>query len=222
MIQCIDFSKSYSKKCVINNSNLEIEGNKISFLMGANGSGKTTLIKCLMGMENYEGKINFDSKNINQVREKCLVIWDDCPFYNNLSGITNLMIFGETQKSKKQIIEIATKRLEYDLLRKNVKTYSYGQKKKLALSLVEILQPKYLFMDEISNGLDYDMMKELKKDIMRWSETTTIFLTGHQFGFYNELVDSLFAFKDKQIVLLEENFSKCGETLEEIYDKKMH
>ena len=108
------------------------------------------------------------------------------------------------------------------MLRNKVKTYSYGQKKKLALALVEILQPKYLFMDEISNGLDFDMMKELKDDIKRWAETMTIFLTGHQFSFYNELVDSLFAFKDKQIVLLEENFSSCGKTLEEIYDKGMH
>lgn len=222
MIQCMDLSKSYSKKCVIDKSNFEIESNKISFLMGANGTGKTTFIKCLMEMENYKGKITLDCKNINQVREKCLVIWDDCPFYTNLSGITNLMIFGENKKSKKQIIEIATKRLESALLKNNVKTYSYGQKKKLALALVEILQPKYLFMDEISNGLDFDMMKELKDDIKRWAETMTIFLTGHQFSFYNELVDSLFAFKDKQIVLLEENFSSCGETLEEIYGKRMH
>ena len=222
MIQCVDLSKCYSNKNIINRSNFEICDNKISFLMGPNGSGKTTLMKCMMEMEDYKGKIIFDGKKINQVRNECLVLWDDCPFYTYLSGLKNLMIFSENKKSKNQITEIACKYLDHELLRDKVKTYSYGQKKKLAISLVEILEPKYLFMDEISNGLDYDMIKILKEYIKKWSETMMIFLTGHQFSFYNNLIDSLFIFKDKQITLLEENFNDCSELLEEIYDEKIH
>jgi len=179
MIQVKNFSKSYSNQIIIKESNFEIKSQRISFLMGPNGAGKTTTIKCLMGMENYLGEILFDGKKIDQVRDRCLVIWDDCPFYTNLSGFQNLLIFGEGKKSKNEIKEIASKYLDYHTIKNKVKTYSYGQKKKLALVLVEILEPKYLIMDEISNGLDFDMIRNLQKSIKSWSNSMTIILTGH-------------------------------------------
>jgi ABC-type multidrug transport system ATPase subunit len=222
MIQFIDFSKGYSNKNIIGKSNFEISENKISFLMGPNGSGKTTLIKCMMNMENYQGKIIFDGRSVKFMKNRCLVLWDDCPFYTNLSGMKNLIIFNENKKSNKQIIEIASKYIGYELLKTQVKKYSYGQKKKLALVLVEILEPKYLIMDEISNGLDYEMMKILKGYIRNWSNKMTILLTGHQFNFYNELVDSLYIFKNKKIVLFEGNFDGTNVKLEDVYDDEVH
>ncbi|MEB2282495.1 ATP-binding cassette domain-containing protein [Lysinibacillus xylanilyticus] len=221
MIKCVDFSKNYSNEIIIKKSNFEIRNNKISFLMGPNGSGKTTLIKSMMEMEKHNGEFFFGDKKISQIRNECLVIWDDCPFYTNISGIKNLIIFGESRKSPKKIEEIANKYLDYGKLRNKVKTYSYGQKKKLALALVEILEPKYLIMDEISNGLDYEMIRILQKDIKSWSEEMTILLTGHQFSFYNEVVDDLFVFKNKQIILLKENFRESGVDLESIYDEEI-
>lgn len=220
MIQVKNFSKSYSNKIIIKESNFEIKSQRISFLMGPNGAGKTTTIKCLMGMENHLGEILFDGKKIDQVRDRCLVIWDDCPFYTNLSGFQNLLIFGEGKKSKNEIKEIASKYLDYHTIKNKVKTYSYGQKKKLALVLVEILEPKYLIMDEISNGLDFDMIRNLQKSIKSWSNSMTIILTGHQFSFYNEIIDDVFVIRDKEIVLLQENFSNSGIMLEDIYDEE--
>ncbi|MEG6572990.1 MAG: ABC transporter ATP-binding protein [Caldibacillus debilis] len=220
MIQVKNFSKSYSNQIIIKESNFEIKSQRISFLMGPNGAGKTTTIKCLMGMENHLGEILFDGKKIDQVRDRCLVIWDDCPFYTNLSGFQNLLIFGEGKKSKNEIKEIASKYLDYHTIKNKVKTYSYGQKKKLALVLVEILEPKYLIMDEISNGLDFDMIRNLQKSIKSWSNSMTIILTGHQFSFYNEIIDDVFVIRDKEIVLLQENFSNSGIMLEDIYDEE--
>ncbi|REJ14269.1 MAG: ABC transporter ATP-binding protein [Caldibacillus debilis] len=220
MIQVKNFSKSYSNQIIIKESNFEIKSQRISFLMGPNGAGKTTTIKCLMGMENHLGEILFDGKKIDQVRDRCLVIWDDCPFYTNLSGFQNLLIFGEGKKSKNEIKEIASKYLDYHTIKNKVKTYSYGQKKKLALVLVEILEPKYLIMDEISNGLDFDMIRNLQKSIKSWSNSMTILLTGHQFSFYNEIIDDVFVIRDKEIVLLQENFSNSGIMLEDIYDEE--
>lgn len=222
MIECIDFSKNYSNKPIIDKSDFQIRDNKISFLMGPNGSGKTTLIKCMMGMEKYNGKFIFNGKRINEMRDKCLIIWDDCPFYTNINGLNNLIIFGEDKKNKEQIKQIANKYLDYQLLKRKVKTYSYGQKKKLALALVEILEPQYLIMDEISNGLDYAAIKSLKNTIKEWSSNMTIVLTGHQFSFYNEIINDLFVFKDKKIVLMKQDFCDRTDKLEDIYDEEIH
>ncbi|MDF2944699.1 MAG: transporter ATP-binding protein [Herbinix sp.] len=222
MVLFTDFSKSYSKKNVINKSNFELKNNKISFIMGPNGSGKTTLIKCMYDMEDYHGNISFNSTSVEQVRDKSLVIWDDCPFYTNLSGIDNLIIFSEGKKTKKQIINIAKSFIDYELLITKVKKYSYGQKKKLALILIDILEPEYLIMDEITNGLDYDAIRNLKDYIRNWSKKMTILLTGHQFGFYNDLIDDLFIIKNNQISLIVENFANSELKLEDIYDEEIH
>ena len=218
MIRCKDISKKYKKESVITKTNLRIRTNKISFLMGANGTGKTTFIKCMMGLEKCEGQFIFGSNSLDDIKDQCLVIWDDCPFYTNLSGLKNLLLFSESKKTKEEIIKIAMMYMDKDLLNRKVKTYSYGQKKKLALILIEVLQPKYLVLDEISNGLDYDTMKILQKQIKLWAKHMTIFLTGHQFGFYNDLIDDLYVFENKQIKFLKENFSKENVRLEDVYD----
>ena len=122
MIEISNFSKKYNKKTIINSSSFKINKNKISFFMGSNGSGKTTLIKCIMGLESYSGNILFNDKKNN-----CLVLWDDCPFYTNLSGLKNLILFSEGKKTKKSVIELSLKYLDNDLLNRKVKYYSYGQ-----------------------------------------------------------------------------------------------
>ncbi|MDO7862753.1 hypothetical protein [Brochothrix thermosphacta] len=104
------------------------------------------------------------------------------------------------------------------LLKRKVKHYSYGQKKKLSLALVALLRPKYLIMDEISNGLDFQFSKELKKIVLDLSKETTILLTGHQYDFYNDIIDNLLVFEDKKIVMLEKNFKSEKKKLETIYD----
>lgn len=217
MIEIINLSKKYKNKIIIDSSIFRINTNKVSFIMGPNGSGKTTLVKCIMGLESYSGQIIFNNSSNNS-----LVVWDDCPFYNNLSGIKNLILFSEGKIDKKNIINLSLKYLDNDLLNRKVKHYSYGQKKKLALALVEILKPKYLIMDEISNGLDYDTIKILKSRIKQWANNTTILLTGHQFDFYNDIIDEVFILKNNKILSLDNKYTKEGINLEDIYDKELH
>jgi len=219
MIECKNISKNYRENVIMKSSSINIRNNKISFLMGPNGHGKTTFIKCLMGMEKFKGNFLFDGKEINNVRKQILVLWDDCPFYTNLSGLKNLIIFSENIKNKKQIKAIASRFLNSELLKNKVKNYSYGQKKILALALVEILKPRYLIMDEISNGLDFEMIRYSQKLIKSWSEDGTVLLTGHQFSFYNEIIDDVFIFKNNDVSLLTKDFQNQKLKLEDIYDE---
>lgn len=221
MIECKKLHKEYKNKSIITNTNITILDNKVSFIMGKNGAGKTTLIKCLMKMESYDGSITFDGKDVDVTREECLVLWDDCPFYIELNGLDNLDIFCENKVSKNKLKHIAENYIGAELLKAKVKTYSYGQKKKLALVMARILKPKYLIMDEISNGLDYESIGMLRDELEELSKTSTILLTGHQFDFYNSLIDDVFIFQDKSIVLYKRDIKNTGERLEKIYDDKI-
>jgi len=168
-------------------------------------------------IEEHYGEVRFDGKKIDEVRDNCVVLFDDCPFYNKMSGIQNLLLFSEGMKSKDEIRAIGEKYLDYDLLLSKVCHYSNGQRKKLGIALIECLEPKYIFLDEISNGLDYVSLKQLRSRINEWAGNATIVMTGHQFDFYNNLVDELYILKDG-IVLKETGYEKGIDRLEQSGD----
>lgn len=220
MLSFENFSKKYKNVTIINESNFTVNSNKITFFMGPNGAGKTTLIKCIAGLESFDGKILCDNCDIEKIREKTLIVWDDCPFYDNMSGLKNLLIMSETVSiSSKEVLLISQKYFTKELLLRKVKSYSYGQRKKLALVLQLILKPKILIMDEISNGLDYDTMKQLREDIKKLSENTCVILTGHQFSFYEGIVDDVYIINNGNISNVTDEYNKDKFKLENIYER---
>lgn len=220
MIKIDNFKKSYSKN-IFSNTTVAFSEKCVNFIMGKNGSGKTTLFKCIAGLENYEGSISFDGESINSAREKLFVLWDDTPFYPKLSGLNNVFLFSEGKVHKSDIPDIASEYIDFSLLKKPVKTYSYGQKKKLAIVLLNILKPKFILMDEISNGLDVDTMKVLEKNICELANNSTLILTGHQFSFYQHIVDRVYVKTEEDLVQVAYN-KKNNIELEKIYNEKIN
>lgn len=223
MIKITNFSKKYNAQTVLKDVNVEIVANKITFIMGKNGAGKTTLIKCMLGLESYVGEIKYNlGVSEAEERKKILAIWDEFPFYESMNGLNNLYTFSEGIKTQKEILKIAEKYLSREVLRRKVKSYSYGQRKKLSLVLIEILEPQIVVMDEVSNGLDYETMVYLKQYIRKLAKSTTVVLMGHQFEFYNDLIDEMLVMKDGMIKVQEKDFKNSGHRLEEIYEKEMY
>ena len=219
MISLKNFEKKYGNRSIIKCEDVQFESGKISFLMAPNGAGKTTLIKCITALEEYDGEILINDKKNTDALGECLAIWDDCPFYNSLSGLKNLLILSEGKMEKADIKEVALTYIDEELLKRRVRTYSYGQKKKLALALAKILDPEVLIMDEISNGLDYDTMLELQQRLKLLSKGRTIILTGHQFAFYEKLYDDLFLIKEGKLIKADSTEKK---SLEEVYCEELH
>ncbi len=216
MIELVNFEKKYGKKCLYTSTSLSFPSGSISFLMGKNGCGKTSLLKCIAGLEKYQGDILFDGEKLSKVRNQCLVIWDDSPAFGNLTGLQNLKIMTESRCTASEIRSISEKYLNHDIIKRKVKTYSYGQKKKLMLALADLLKPSYLIMDEISNGLDIDMMDDLAKHLNEIKRNSTIILTGHQFSFYEKIAEHIFIKKSANVTYVspEQRYSR---SLEELY-----
>ncbi|MEG2684558.1 MAG: ATP-binding cassette domain-containing protein [Erysipelotrichaceae bacterium] len=207
MIELKGLTKKYEGKTIFENLNIVFPEKKLNFILGKNGIGKTTLYKCILNLENYSGEI------VNN-NERIFCIFDEQPFYTNLSGFQNIDLFKSLYSIKTETL-IDCSMMDTSFLKKKVKNYSYGQKKKLALLLVDIICPDVLLLDEASNGLDYETIKYLKQKLEIWKNGMTIIITGHQLDFYNSIIDNTFVMLDGKIV----SVNKGDKKLEEIYDE---
>lgn len=214
MISITNLKVRYKTNVIYDKMSVEIPQNGISFLMGKNGAGKTTLIKCILNHMFYEGNIYVNGHPYQNDKKDVFVLFDDSALYKNLSGLSNIILL--TGLKNEEIYEYSDPFLNRKLLEKKTKTYSYGERKKLFLIIADIIRPKILIMDEVSNGLDYETMLLLKTKILEWSNKSTVLLTGHQFEFYSNIVDRVYVIKDKSIQCVKKE-DNC--TLEEIYEK---
>lgn len=210
MIKIENLTKTYRNNIIFEQVNLLLEDSKIYFLLGQNGSGKTTFIKCLLGLEKYQGNINY-SPNFPQ---NIFAIYDDIPLYENLNGYDNIRLFAGTNFYHKQTVD-AFQGLSPSLLSKKVKYYSLGEKKKLLIIAALLTKPQYLILDEIANGLDVDSLKWLKNQLNIHKKECLILVTGHYLEFYEQLLDEIIIIHKKSIYKTEQG----GNNLHELYEK---
>ncbi|MEJ8548199.1 ATP-binding cassette domain-containing protein [Brevibacillus borstelensis] len=215
MIEVKNVTKKYSKNTVLNNVSFTIQKGKFTFIAGRNGSGKTTLLKCLLDLERYEGEITYENQSLDSVREDISVIYDNPPLYKHLTGYQNIELLLNKKLSNKEIEETNVTRLQPDVLRKKVKTYSFGQIKKLSLLIAFLSNPRYLFLDEVSNGLDYESLLDVKRILQENETEMTIVAIGHQFEFYSSIIDDLIVVNNGSVITFKDFQQRGGDLVEE-------
>ena len=187
-----DISKSYDKKkLAVENLSFELnEGDFFGFL-GPNGAGKSTTISLLSSLiPPDKGEIYFQGENIINIRKKYLsdvgFIFQDPPLDRNATVKSNLIFAGTLYNLNKEDIENNYLKLLKNfellhLLEKKILKLSGGEKRIIDICRALIHQPKILFMDEPTTGLDpvnrariWDFINNLRR-----KSKVTIFLTTH-------------------------------------------
>lgn len=212
-------SKSY-KTPVLKSVDLSCQTGMATFLMGGNGAGKTTLFKCLLGLEPFQGSFSFDGLPIAQMREKVFAIFDDDPLYPSLNGYCNVEMLLNS-RIRNDVVEAAwrfgARQSSVDLLKRPVRTYSSGQRKRLQLSAAIICKPTYLILDEVASGLDVETMDAAIRMILALKSEATIIASGHQFDFYARFIDRQVMLKDGRLIEIEGDEEIDAEFLERTY-----
>ena len=194
-IETKKLTKKFKDKVAVNEIDLKIKQGELFALLGVNGAGKTTTIKMLSGLilptsgdiiiENMNMK-----KNILKIKEILNVSPQETAIAPNLTVKENLEFMAGVYQIKdkdKKINELIKQFKLDEILTKRAKTLSGGWQRKVSIAISLINDPKILFLDEPTLGLDVIARKELWKVIEGLKGKITIILTTH----YMEEAESL-------------------------------
>lgn len=194
-IEISNLTKKFKEKIAVNNISLKIKEGELFALLGTNGAGKTTTIKMLSTLilpTSGEVKINgFDViKDRQKVKEILNVSPQETAIAPNLSVRENLEFMAgvyQIKNKEEKIKELISMFKLDDVLNQKAKTLSGGWQRKVSIAMALINDPKILFLDEPTLGLDVIARKELWSVIEKQKNKMTIILTTH----YMEEAESL-------------------------------
>lgn len=170
--------------------NLEVKEGTIFGLLGPNGAGKSTLISIITTLlSKTKGKVYLDGLDLdtkaNQIRSKIGVTFQENIKENNLTGYEILknhaLLYGMSSNKIKLKIEELLELIDLkEIANKKIEKYSGGMLRRLEIVKGIITEPKILFLDEPTLGLDPKSRNEIWSFIRKLKEDgTTVFVTSH-------------------------------------------
>lgn len=188
MLEIKGLTKYYGNKLVLKNINLTINDKECAVIMGPSGYGKTTLIRCLCGLERYDGEILIDSKVLNRNNQIGLV-FQNYQLFPHRTVMQNLTDVGHYHKIsyKEKISEYAEDILNKlgveDIKDSYPNKLSGGQKQRVAIARACMLKPKVLCLDEPTSSLDSKTIEKVAAMIKELNKMMTIIVITHDESF---------------------------------------
>lgn len=207
------WERKYDSKIALNKTSIKIESGKIIGLVGANGAGKTTLLKILsglvtpssgdarvLGFKPWERKNEFLSQMSILLGQKNQLWWDISPVdsYALLARIYDLDI----TKTRKRVDELATMLDCKHVLTTQLRRLSLGERMKMEIIGALLHEPKILFLDEPTIGLDIVAQENIRNFLSNYvkEKGPTVILTSHYMDDIATLADSLLLISKGNIV----------------------
>lgn len=188
ILQTKNLSKQYKRRWAVHHLNLEVFRGDVYGFLGPNGAGKSTTIRMLLTLVRpTEGEIELFGRSLRTQRESALRsvggIVEKPDFYLYLSAYRNLEIVGALQggTTRTRIFEVLELVGLKDRAFDTVKTYSHGMKQRLGIAQALLSDPQLVILDEPTNGLDPQGMKEVRELILHLAHDRqkTIVLSSH-------------------------------------------
>lgn len=193
--------KEYGKKTAVNAISLNVEKGTLFSLLGVNGAGKTTTIKMLTGLTKpTSGEAYVMGRSINtelaKVKRLVSVSPQDTAVAPNLTVRENLEfiagIYGmDRKRAKEKAGELIREFSMGEIEKSKAKTLSGGWQRRLSIAMALITEPKILFLDEPTLGLDVIARRELWQIINSVKKNVTIVLTTHYMEEAEKLSDKV-------------------------------
>ncbi|XKG61944.1 amino acid ABC transporter ATP-binding protein [Caenispirillum salinarum] len=220
MVEMKDVNKYFGSHHVLKDINLEVVPGEKIVIIGASGSGKSTLIRCVNGLEPFQGgRIVVDghplepgatsktSRNLQAIRREVGMVFQQFNLFPHRTVLKNIMLAPMRVRKigGNQAEETARRLLDRVGIGNQAEKYpaqlSGGQQQRVAIARALAMDPRVMLFDEPTSALDPEMIGEVL-DVMRElaAEGMTMMVVTHEMGFAREVADRVIYIHEGQIV----------------------
>ena len=209
IIEVKKINKSFGSKQILHDVSFSIDEGKILGFIGPNGAGKTTTIKLLLGLQSIDsGDVYINGYDVKKDFEKAIervgAIVESPDLYMYLSGRQNLKLIANLYNGiTEEDIDETLKKVGLEN-RKNdkVSKYSLGMRQRLGIAAALIHKPNVLILDEPTNGLDPEGIKEMRELLIKLAkeEKMAILISSHNLSELDNFVTDTCIIKNGVIV----------------------
>lgn len=213
IVEIKNLNKTIKGKHIIKDLNLEFYPGQITGFLGPNGAGKTTSIRMMTGlMFPSKGEVIIDGHKLSTDYEEAIskvgVIVENPEMYKYMSGFKNLQHFARMHKgvTKQRIDEVVAQVGLQNRIHEKVKTYSLGMRQRLGLAQAMLHRPKFLILDEPTNGLDPAGIREFRMYLRKIAveDNIAIVVSSHLLSEIELMVDRIAIIQNGELIDIRE------------------
>ncbi len=194
ILQVKSLTKMFGQNYAVNNVDMNINRGDIYGFIGRNGAGKTTLIRILLGLcEKNSGEVElFGSTNLLEGRDKIGCIIENPAIFPKMTAKDNIIAQSKVVGIKLNNTEIddLLKTVGLDSsMKKKTKDFSLGMKQRLSIAIALVGNPEFLVLDEPTNGLDPEGIRDIRNLILSLNKekNITVLISSHILGELHKL-----------------------------------
>lgn len=204
MIEFVDVQKSYGSVEVLRGVNAELPGGKVSCIIGPSGSGKSTMLRCINGLETYQGGdiriegARVDPKSVAKLRRKVAMVFQRFNLFPHRTVLENVMeapvyVHGVERKAAEAR---ARELLERVGLSHRLTAYppslSGGEQQRVAIARSVAVDPSVILFDEPTSALDPELVGEVLGVMRNLAEIgLTMVVVTHEIEFARTVADKV-------------------------------
>lgn len=220
VLEVRDVSKAFGGIRAVNGLSMQLQGGKITALIGANGAGKTTVFNLLTGALSLDsGEVYLNGQDIAGLRPDQIAnlgmvrTFQDVRLFSGMTVLDNVLLgvpgqsgehlvplfarIGRTRAREREAQAIAGRWLEFvgleDFAGVRVETLGYGQQKLVSLARILATDARVLLLDEPASGIDYQFLDEMLDVISQLrDEGRTVCIVEHNLDVVGRLADHVY------------------------------
>ncbi len=212
IIETRNITKSYGTARGVQNLNLSVEEGEVFGFLGPNGAGKTTTIRLLLDLISpNQGQIFLFGQQVTrqsvELHSEIGYLPGELRLYEKMTGRQLLNHMGRYQQGKAPVRQqelLDALDLSSKVLRRPIRSYSQGMKRKIGIVQAMQHDPRLLILDEPSEGLDPLMQQNFYEQIRAYRDRGgTVFMSSHILPEVEEVCDRVGLIRDGKMVAVE-------------------
>ena len=196
MIKATNLTKQYGKKTAVDDISFEIETGKVTGFLGPNGAGKSTTMRLMLGLDKGTGSTTFQGKALGFYADPSKIVGillEAKAFHPTRTAQNHLKILAAAGDiPDKRVGEVLEMVGLSEVANKKPGKFSMGMSQRLGIAAALLGKPRYLILDEPSNGLDPEGIAWLREFIKDYADQDNgVFISSHLLSDMAQMADNV-------------------------------